>query len=110
MRVADLMAHATCALSSLGVHQFGQDDHPDSADGHASRQWLSNWTQRHNLRLRNVQPLETMPMDFATTTGLIKRLCEEVVEQLRPIPMQLRLNADEVIITFTSGPAEQVFY
>ena len=115
MRAADLITHAAPALASLGMHQFAQDRITQMLEMDTrSRQWLSNWAQRHNLYLRYLEPLEALRMDFATT-GLIRRWFQEMVELVQSVPVQLRWNADEVMITITRsrkwvvGPGQQVF-
>ena len=50
MRVVDLMKHAALALTSLGMHQFAQERITQMLEMDTrSRQWLSNWLERHSL-------------------------------------------------------------
>jgi hypothetical protein len=115
MREEDLMTYALSSMQLLGMYEWaGQRIVAMAESDSQSRQWLSWWAQRHNLQLRHLEPLETLRMDFATS-AVIKRWFLEMVGLVKSVPMQLRMIADEVMLTITRsskwvvGLGQQVF-
>ena len=115
MRDEDYTTYALPSLAALGMGLWSQDRIATlTASDTRSRQWLRKWAHKHDLQLQHLEPLEALRMDYATT-AVIRRWFAEMLELVRSIPMQFRMDADEVMLTMTRstkwvvGPGQQVF-